>query len=485
MTITIPDNDARIQYTATAGQTVFPYDFPINAEADLVIIKEGVTLTLTTDYTVSGVGVQAGGNVTLVTGATLNDVVTIYRDEAIARTSNFNVAGDFLAGTLNDQLNSITRWGQQLERDIERTVKLDPQDTASELVLPTATTRASKFLAFDGSGNAIAASGTISGSPIPVSAFGETLLDDASASAARTTLGLGAVSTENTLPVTKGGTGFATATTGDIVYASGSNTLAKLSIGSTGQVLTVSGGIPSWSTSTSFIVPDFLVSGGVLTNNGSDATNDIDISSGSAVSDDGTTLMTFSALTKRLDASWAVGTNQGGLDTGSIGNNKYYVWVINRPDTNVTDVLFSLSSTSPTMPTNYTKKKLIGAFERSGGAIISSRFLQANGTNYLFTSEQQSTDTSGTKTTAHMMLSLPVDAWLEVVCTTAQDALSIGDRFQIRGSQFYNGTNNSTSGSCYWNSTNVVSVISGNGLVFNGTLLTDSNFKLVHRARWK
>lgn len=207
MTITIPDNDARIQYTATAGQTVFPYDFPINAEADLVIIKEGVTLTLTTDYTVSGVGVQAGGNVTLVTGATLNDVVTIYRDEAIARTSNFNVAGDFLAGTLNDQLNSITRWGQQLERDIERTVKLDPQDTASELVLPTATTRASKFLAFDGSGNAIAASGTISGSPIPVSAFGETLLDDANAAAARTTLGLGTLATESTVPIGKGGTG--------------------------------------------------------------------------------------------------------------------------------------------------------------------------------------------------------------------------------------------------------------------------------------
>jgi hypothetical protein len=36
-------------------------------------------------------------------------------------------------------------------------------------------------------------------------------------------------------------------TTGDIVYASSANTPARLGIGSTGQVLTVSGGVPSWS----------------------------------------------------------------------------------------------------------------------------------------------------------------------------------------------------------------------------------------------
>jgi len=39
-----------------------------------------------------------------------------------------------------------------------------------------------------------------------------------------------------------------TTTTGDIIYASGANTPARLGIGSTGQVLTVSGGVPSWAT---------------------------------------------------------------------------------------------------------------------------------------------------------------------------------------------------------------------------------------------
>jgi hypothetical protein len=37
-------------------------------------------------------------------------------------------------------------------------------------------------------------------------------------------------------------------TTGDTIYASGASTPARLGIGSTGQVLTVSGGIPAWAT---------------------------------------------------------------------------------------------------------------------------------------------------------------------------------------------------------------------------------------------
>jgi hypothetical protein len=38
-----------------------------------------------------------------------------------------------------------------------------------------------------------------------------------------------------------------TTTTGDIIYASGANTPARLGIGSTGQLLGVSGGVPAWT----------------------------------------------------------------------------------------------------------------------------------------------------------------------------------------------------------------------------------------------
>ncbi len=50
-----------------------------------------------------------------------------------------------------------------------------------------------------------------------------------------------------TLNATHGGTAQTSWTTGDLLYASASNTLSKLTIGSTNQVLSVSSGIPAWS----------------------------------------------------------------------------------------------------------------------------------------------------------------------------------------------------------------------------------------------
>jgi hypothetical protein len=79
-----------------------------------------------------------------------------------------------------------------------------------------------------------------------------------------------------------------------------------------------------------------------LANNGSDATNDIDIAVGSCVSSDGTgALALVSPLTKRIDAAWAVGTGNGGLDIGTLANGTYHIFAIKRTDTGVVDALFS------------------------------------------------------------------------------------------------------------------------------------------------
>jgi hypothetical protein len=118
-----------------------------------------------------------------------------------------------------------------------------------------------------------------------------------------------------------------------------------------------------------------FIYGLTLSNNGSDATNDIDIAVGTAASDAASpVLITLaSAITKRLDAAWAVGTNQGGLDTGSIANTTYHVWLIQRSDTGVVDVLYSASATSPTMPANYDRKRLLGPIIRAAGVILPFR----------------------------------------------------------------------------------------------------------------
>jgi hypothetical protein len=53
-----------------------------------------------------------------------------------------------------------------------------------------------------------------------------------------------------TITYAYGGTGLTSYTAGDIIYASGANTVAKLAIGTTGQRLVVAAGLPSWATDT-------------------------------------------------------------------------------------------------------------------------------------------------------------------------------------------------------------------------------------------
>jgi hypothetical protein len=79
----------------------------------------------------------------------------------------------------------------------------------------------------------------------------------------------GAVTLAGTLGATSGGTGLTSYTTGDIIYSSATNTLAKLPAGTNGQILSLASGIPSWinntSSGASFTVTDFIATYGQTT----------------------------------------------------------------------------------------------------------------------------------------------------------------------------------------------------------------------------
>jgi hypothetical protein len=77
---------------------------------------------------------------------------------------------------------------------------------------------------------------------------GVTTISFASTGLTPSTATSGAVTVGGTLGAGNGGTGLASYTAGDIVYASGASTLVKLPIGSSAQVLTVTAGVPSWAT---------------------------------------------------------------------------------------------------------------------------------------------------------------------------------------------------------------------------------------------
>jgi len=76
-----------------------------------------------------------------------------------------------------------------------------------------------------------------------------------------------------TLPIANGGTNLTTYATGDVLYASGTNVLSKLAAGTTGQVLTIAAGVPSWAAAASGVTINTTTitggtSGRVLYDNG-------------------------------------------------------------------------------------------------------------------------------------------------------------------------------------------------------------------------
>ena len=79
----------------------------------------------------------------------------------------------------------------------------------------------------------------------------------------------GAVTLAGTLGTTSGGTGLTSYTTGDILYASATNTLSKLAAGTNGYILTLASGVPSWAansaTGASYNKTDFTATAGQTT----------------------------------------------------------------------------------------------------------------------------------------------------------------------------------------------------------------------------
>ncbi len=204
-----------------------------------------------------------------------------------------------------------------------------------------------------------------------------TLADAAFSGNSNVCIGYGAgyqfTSAFNNIVITSSGTGMGI-TTGDYntiigTYTSPSSSLSNNIVLADGQ-----GNVRAQCDNTGIwtgIQPRGWIAGLNLANNGTDATNDIDIAEGTCRNAANTGDMTLAAtLTKQLDAAWAVGTNAGGRDTGSIANGTWHVWLIKRSDTGVVDALFSLSASAPTMPTNYDQKRRIGSILRESGAIV-------------------------------------------------------------------------------------------------------------------
>lgn len=185
----------RISYTGsgTTGPFSFPYYFL--EDNDLTVIKVTIatgaesTLTLTTDYTVSGAGEAAGGSVTLVASLSSAYKLVILRDPDVLQSTAYPRNDPFPSATHERVVDKLTMLVQRLKDRMDRSIRLSDGDT-SGISVELSGLDAGEVVRVNADGTALEGAVPTDMDLALVSAFVETLLDDADASAFLTTLGV-------------------------------------------------------------------------------------------------------------------------------------------------------------------------------------------------------------------------------------------------------------------------------------------------------
>lgn len=256
--------------------TTIEFDFTYKAFADSdikVVIRAAddteTALVLDTDYTVV-VDEEAGGTVTLIgdyaaTPPATGETVVIYRElpytQAIDPIENDPQRADVQEEGLDRAVILI----QQLKDAMARSLQLPVSTAFSDLALPEP--EAAKYLRWNAGGTALE-NIALTTTALAVSAFAETLLDDADAAAFLATLGITSSATARIFARKTAGAGafeectlsqildfIGSAAAGDLLYR-GASTWSRLAKGTAAQVLRMNSGAsaPEWGAGVSFKV---------------------------------------------------------------------------------------------------------------------------------------------------------------------------------------------------------------------------------------
>ena len=152
MTVSATSN--RKSYTGDGSQTVFAYDFKIFKNTDLEVYQADTLKTLTTHYTVSGVGEDTGGNVTFVTAPANGDAIVILRVLPLKQETDYVEASKFPAETHESVADRAVMITQQLKEEQGRALKFAKTSAKANFDVPDPV--ASKVIGFNSAGSALA-----------------------------------------------------------------------------------------------------------------------------------------------------------------------------------------------------------------------------------------------------------------------------------------------------------------------------------------
>jgi hypothetical protein len=158
--MTVSSTTVKNSYSGNGSNDTFVYGFKIFADTDLEVIIRSATgtetiKTLTTHYTVTGAGSASGGNVVFTAGniPTATETVVVRREVPQTQAIDYIANDPFPAESHEEGLDRATMTIQQLQEEVNRSIKLSATNTMTSTEFTVgATDRANKILAFDSSG---------------------------------------------------------------------------------------------------------------------------------------------------------------------------------------------------------------------------------------------------------------------------------------------------------------------------------------------
>lgn len=180
--------------TANGSQTAFGFTFKIYDDAEMrVVTRNPVAGTETVispnDYTVAGVGLDAGGTVTFDVAPLSGHEVMLRRYTSLIQNSDIRNQDEYRPEDVERAVDTLLFQIQRLQDEASRSIRVLESEAISAsnmATLPAAADRANKVMAFDSLGKPIA-SATLPLSTV-VTPYAAGLLNDADAAEAHSTL---------------------------------------------------------------------------------------------------------------------------------------------------------------------------------------------------------------------------------------------------------------------------------------------------------
>ena len=158
--MTVSSTTTKNSYSGNGSTTVFAYTFKIFDEDDIAVVLRNNTTgaestqTITTHYSVSGVGNTGGGNITFVTAPTSSQTVVLLRATPLTQLTDYTPNDPFPAETHEEALDKLTHITQELSEEVGRSLKLSQTNEIATAEFTTgAADRANKILGFDTNGD--------------------------------------------------------------------------------------------------------------------------------------------------------------------------------------------------------------------------------------------------------------------------------------------------------------------------------------------